>query len=173
MIREGEEKVEDLTSSPKRIHTFASALTLMLPLLLATGCSTAQDQCLPEAISLSETTARPGGTITVSAPAAKCDLGYADGKDYTLQLISEYSEKDPLKGREVAVNADGSFSDEVPIPTDFPQGAAMLLVSGSPFDECGDLDSCAAYSHSFTVTGNEDEPAPNVLDQLDTLLFEP
>lgn len=169
----GTGKVKILKSSPKRIYALAGAITLMVPLLLATGCSKAQDQCLPEAMSLSETTARPGATITVAARAAKCDLGYAEGKEYTLQLISEYSEKDPIKAREIRVNTDGSFSDEVPIPVEFPQGAAILLISGSPYDECGDLDSCAAYSHSFTVTADEDESAPSVLDHLDTLLFEP
>ncbi len=145
----------------------------MVPLLLATGCSKAQDQCLPEAMSLSESTAQPGATITVTAPAAKCDLGYAVGKEYTLRLISEYSEKYPMNGQGIPVKADGSFSDEVPIPMDFPQGPVLLLISGSPYDECGDLDSCAAYSSSFTVIADEHEPAPNVLDHLDTLLFEP
>ena len=71
------------------------------------------------------------------------------------------------------MKADGSFSDEVSIPMDFPQGPVLLLISGSPYDECGDLDSCAAYSSSFTVIADEHEPAPNVLDHLDTLLFEP
>ncbi|HJX78677.1 hypothetical protein [Glutamicibacter sp.] len=166
-------KGKTLNSSPKRIYGLAGAITLMVPLLLATGCSKSQERCLPEAMSLSETTAQPGGTITVSAPAAKCDLGYAEGKNYTLRLISEYSETDPLEGREILVNTDGSFSDEVPIPTDFPQGAATLLVTGSPYDECGDAESCAAYSHSFAVTADKDESAPNVLDHLDSLLFEP
>lgn len=145
----------------------------MVPLLLATGCSKVQDKCLPETMSLSEKMAQPGTTITISAPPATCDLGYAEGKEYTLRLISEYSEKYSMTGREIRVNTDGSFSDEVPIPKEFPLGAAMLLISGSPFDDCEGSDSCAAYAHSFTVIRDVEEPAPSILDHLDSLMLKP
>lgn len=162
-----------MKSDTNKIHILASIVAMAVPLLTATGCSNAQSECLPEPMSVSQPTVQPGAKITVSAPAAKCDLGYAQGKNYTLQLISEYAEEKTNITREVRVNTDGSFSDEVPIPEQFPQGAAMLLISGSPFDECDELNSCAAYAQSFRVTADEEEQEPSVLDHLDSLLFKP
>ena len=117
---------------------------------LVSGCS-ASNKCLPEPMSARAEAAGAGSGVEISAPPAACDLGYGPGKTYELTLVSPDPATRTQAAVRVPVRDDGSFSTRVPIPRDFPEGPATVLVTGSPLDECGAGGSCAAYSVAFTL----------------------
>ncbi|WP_313539679.1 hypothetical protein [Leifsonia aquatica] len=97
-----------------------------------------------------------GTTVTISSPAAECDLGYSAGHTYSVTLVAEGVPGAPgtrTSPVEVEVAADGSFSVPLAIPDDFPRGDASVVVSGSPYDECGTdgTGSCAGYTAAVRV----------------------
>lgn len=135
----------------KKVALLAIAAALIIPSCLVTSCSSRDTTCLPAALEVSHATAKPGTLLQVSAPPAACDLGYADQEVYTLELISENPDAVNSSLQEAKVNEDGSFSSDILIPSNFPLGPASVLVTGSPFDDCKDDKSCAAYTVSFVV----------------------
>ena len=120
-------------------------------LLLASACdggaAPGASRCLPEPLSAEPARAVVGRALTVSSPAASCDLGYPPGHTYDLRLDLE-GRADPVDLGPVAVAGDGSFATTVTVPPDAPPGAASVSVTGSPYDEpCDDGErSCAGYS---------------------------
>ncbi|WP_404285953.1 hypothetical protein [Glutamicibacter arilaitensis] len=136
----------------KKFATFVSAASLVLASSLVSSCSR-DDLCLPAPLAVSSPGVEAGSTLTVSAPPATCDLGYAAGKTYILDLIPENQNPgmQDLKAQYVRVNADGSFSADIMVPVALPPGDATVLVAGSPLDDCGTSGSCAAYSIAFKI----------------------
>jgi hypothetical protein len=136
----------------------ASALAAALALGLA-GCGPVRlgpPPCLPAPLQVTPSTASAGGTVTVSSPAADCDLGYAARHTYAVTLSAQGVPGAPgtrTPPVEVEVAADGSFSVALAIPDDFPRGDAFVVVTGSPYDECGHdgTGSCAGYTAPIPV----------------------
>ncbi|ERK71402.1 hypothetical protein [Leifsonia aquatica] len=137
----------------------AAGLAAALALTLA-GCGSSArlgiDRCLPAPLEVTPPGPDAGTTVTVSSPAAECDLGYSAGHTYSVTLVAEGVPGTPgtrTSPVEVEVAADGSFSVPLAIPDDFPRGDASVVVSGSPYDECGKdgTGSCAGYTAAVHV----------------------
>ena len=112
-----------------------------------TGCTT-PSRCLPATLSASPTTASAGSSVTLSSAAAKCSLGYTSGHTYSITLTNKGVAGKPVTA---TVARDGAFSTEIPIPADFSHGTAYLIVTGSPYDNCENGQSCAGYSTTIIV----------------------
>lgn len=131
----------------RRLAAVAAAAAFgLFPLLLA-GCASGP-QCLPASLHVNPSTVAAGQTVTLSAPAATCDLGYAPGHSYSLSIQTHGT---VLKLPDVAVRTDGSFSAVITVPVTAPKGAAEVVVTGSPFDNCDDTGSCAGYGIPLTI----------------------
>lgn len=137
----------------------ASVLAAALALGLA-GCGSSvrlgPPPCLPAPLEVAPPRPDAGTTVTVSSPAAECDLGYSAGHTYSVTLVAEGVPGTPgtrTSPVEVEVAADGSFSVPLPIPDGFPRGDASVVVTGSPYDECGKdgTGSCAGYTAAVRV----------------------
>ncbi len=89
-----------------------------------------------------------GGEVTLSAPAAGCDLGYDDGTSYQITLGGRDRSSDL---GDVGVAADGSFRVTLRIPPEAPPGPAGLGVTGSPHDDCDDTACCTGYGVGITL----------------------
>jgi hypothetical protein len=138
----------------------AVALTSALVCVVAAGtllglaaCGSAirfGDPCLPARLAVSPAEVAAGGTVTVSSPAAGCDLGYGEGHTYTIVLNSRGKSSPPVTAE---VARDGSFSADVTVPGDFAAGAAYVVVAGSPYDDCGKdgRGSCAGYAADVLI----------------------
>ncbi len=122
-------------------------------LLAATGCGHHAEPasgCLPARLSVTPAEVEAGGEVTLSAPAAGCDLGYDEGPRYEVGLTGEAGAGFDLG--EVEVAEDGSFRTVLTVPADAPPGPSTLAVSGSRYDECLDTTgSCAGYGVYLTV----------------------
>jgi hypothetical protein len=128
-------------------HRFPGvAVSAAFAAVTLTSCT---NNCGPAALRIDKESVEAGGTLTVSAGAAGCDLGYPDSKTYLLQVIDDYG----AVGRAVAtpVAPDGSFSQPFTIPADTPAGKTTIHVAGSPMDDCRD-GSCPGYSIQVNVT---------------------
>lgn len=82
---------------------------------------------------------------------ARREPGLAQDATYTLTLLNDAR---PAETESVTatVGGDGAFSADLPVPSHHPTGEATVLVAGSPPDECGGSESCAAYLVTVTVT---------------------
>jgi hypothetical protein len=136
-----------------------AGLAAALALTLA-GCGSSArlriDRCLPAPLEVTPPGPDAGTTVTISSPPADCDLGYSDGHTYSVTLMAPGAPGTPgtrTPPVEVEVAADGSFSVPLAIPDDFPRGDASVVVSGSPYDECGKdgTGSCAGYTAAVRV----------------------
>jgi hypothetical protein len=82
-----------------------------------------------------------------------CPASYPRGKTYTLTL-GQVGRAAPLPLESVGVKRDGAFATPVRIPAEASPGEAVIIVKGSPFDQCLDTTSsgsCAGYAVSLTV----------------------
>jgi len=141
------------------MRTSRTARTIGVLLVLAgalatAGCSSSgfppPASCLPARMHADPAAVAPGGVVTVSAGSPDCDLDYEPGHRYTIRLRAVRVSSPPIT---VAVDRDGRFSAEVPVPADFPRGSASVDVTGSPYDECGKngSGSCAGYRVAVEV----------------------
>lgn len=105
-------------------------------------------RCLPARLVVEPHTAAPGGSVTVSSPAADCDLGYPPGHTYDVILRHREVATAPQR---VRVDADGRFAAAIAVPASFPLGYAVVSVTGSPFDDCDDRGSCVGYAAELVV----------------------
>ncbi|WP_290472682.1 hypothetical protein [Leifsonia sp. 71-9] len=146
----------------RRVVAAALAAALAAPLaLVLAGCGSAvrfgPPPCLPAPLQVTPSAPARGGAITVSSPPASCDLGYSDGHSYSVILAAAAAIEGTPGPRtepvEAEVAADGSFSIPVAIPADFPRGDAVVIVTGSPYDECGTdgTGSCAGYAATLSL----------------------
>ena len=111
-----------------------------------TSCT---NDCGPAALRIDKESVKAGGTLTVSAGAASCDLGYPESKTYSLQMIDDHG---PVgQTATTTVKPDGSFSQPFTIPADTPVGKTTIHVAGSSMDDCRD-GSCPGYSIQINVT---------------------
>ncbi len=118
-------------------------------LLTAAGCATDGDptaRCLPARPTVQPAQVAVGGEVTLSAPAAGCDLGYDDGASYEVTLFL-HGRADAVDLGDVDVDVDGSFRMTLTVPADAPPGPAALALAGSSYDDCDDTGSgsCASY----------------------------
>lgn len=128
-----------------------AASIAMLTATTLTACAPEPDRCLPAPLDVSSADVAPGESLTVRSAAAECDLGYENGASYSIAVVSSSGEQSD--DVDVPVERDGSFSTEITVPESFPDGAASVVVSGSPYDECDeDSGSCAAYVVDITVS---------------------
>jgi hypothetical protein len=128
-------------------HRFpAVAISAVFVAVALTSCT---NDCAPAALKSDKESVEAGGTLTVSAGAASCDLGYSASKTYSLQMIDDQG---PF-GQAVTttVGPDGAFSQPFAIPADTPAGKMTIHVAGSPMDDCRD-GSCPEYSIQINVT---------------------
>jgi hypothetical protein len=123
------------------------AVAAVLAAVALTSCT---NDCGPAALRIDRESVEAGGTLTVSAGAASCDLGYPASKTYSLQIIDEHG----IVGQPIitAVKPNGSFSQPFTVPADTPAGKTTLHVAGSPMDDCRDGGSCPEYSIEINVT---------------------
>jgi len=135
------------------------AVTVVALLLLAGGAAAVgaygprwatpgAARCLPAPVQASPQTVAPGGTLSVSSPAADCSLGYGRGHAYTVTLLHREQSTPPVRA---AVAEDGSFRTTLTVPATFPLGAAVVVVRGSPMDDCEDTGSCVGYTAPVIV----------------------
>ena len=124
-------------------------LTILCSVPLVACASDGSEWCGPAALHVTPDRAAPGASVTVSSPAAACDLGLGEGATYVVTLHSDTGRR----GRpvEAPVSPEGAFSVEVPVPAGFPTGPASVLVTGSPLDSCGEGASCAAYTAAMEI----------------------
>lgn len=108
----------------------------------------AQQRCFPAPVRVEPATAHPGSALTVNSDAADCDLGYARGHTYSVVVRHRDTVTDPVR---TEVRTDGVFRTTIDLPADFPAGDAVVIVTGSPYDDCDDTGSCVGYSALLTV----------------------
>ena len=108
--------------------------------------------CLPELAHATPSSAPAGSVITVSAPAANCDLEYYGEIEYTVG-IANIGTGGPDTMQKFMVQPDGSFTVDVEVPADLSPGEAYVHIAGSRYvtAPCLDNASCATYDVSFTV----------------------
>ena len=113
------------------------------------GCSVTPTGCMPAGLTASPVDVARGGVVTLSSPKSPCDVDYEAGKTYSISIMT----KDVVSPAvEVPVAKDGSFTDQIIVPSDFPTGTAHIIVTGSPLDHCDDASgSCAGYAAEITV----------------------
>ncbi|WP_431220912.1 hypothetical protein [Leifsonia xyli] len=106
--------------------------------------------CFPAQLEAAPAVAHPGQDVTLSSGAADCDLGYDPGHTYAVTLQHRETRTAPMR---VVVATDGSFRVTVAVPATFPRGQAVVIVTGSPYDECDDTPSasCVGYSIPLAV----------------------
>ncbi len=125
---------------------------LVATLLVTAGCALGEEpasRCLPARLAVQPAQVAVGSEVTLSAPAAGCDLGYDDGVSYEVGLVGQGWSVDL---GEVEVAGDGSFRAVLPVPADVPPGPGTLAVTGSRHDDCLDTTgSCAGYGVDVTV----------------------
>ena len=131
----------------RRSSAFSALAAMGLLALCFAGCTTLS-RCLPAALSVSQTTASAGSSVTLSSGAANCSLDYTSGHTYSIILTNKGVAGKPVTA---TVARDGAFSTEIPIPADFSHGTAYLIVTGSPYDDCENGQSCAGYSTTIIV----------------------
>jgi hypothetical protein len=124
-------------------------------LLAAAGCADDGDpaaRCLPARLAVEPAQVEVGGQVTLSAPAAGCDLGYDDGAYYEVYLAL-LDHADAVDLGDVEVGEDGSFRAVLTVPADAPPGPASLGARGSAYDECPDdtTGGCAGYEVLLTL----------------------
>lgn len=132
----------------RRLTAASLALAVAALSLTLTGCSGASSRCFPEPLKATQTSTSAGGSVTVSSAAASCDLGYSADHTYSLILANKGVISKAVRA---LVGKDGSFSAELMVPADFPQGETYVLVKGSTYDNCKDTGSCVGYAVSITV----------------------
>ena len=108
--------------------------------------------CLPSPMTASPSRIVVGRTVTVSSPPFACPASYPAGKQYSL-LLALVGRAAPKSLGRVPVERDGSFRASLVIPRDAPPGEALIVVSGSAFDDCRDTagGSCAGYTVVLTL----------------------
>lgn len=135
----------------------AKYLTLSIAMLsiavTLTACSPGSNKCAPAPLTATPASVSTGANLSISSPAAPCDLALADDATYEVRLISENDESQRTDVVVVPVASDGSFTAAVEVPAGFPIGNAQVLVTGSPLDSCDADASCAAYLTRVQVTG--------------------
>ena len=127
-----------------------AAVTVMTASLLA-ACNGATQRCLPAELAASPKKVGPGDSLRLTSGPAECDLDLDGDARYTIVLYSSTAqESEPV---EIPIDNTGVFSSEVLIPESFTPGIASVVVTGSPYDDCGDESgSCAQYSVDVTIT---------------------
>ncbi|WP_144875948.1 hypothetical protein [Microbacterium sp. 1.5R] len=141
--------------APAKTRTARFVMSIAMATALAasglTACASTT-RCLPAELTASPARIAAGDTLTLASGPAECDLGFESEPIYTVVLYSSTAQQsEPL---EVAPGEDGTFSSEISIPESFSPGIATVVVTGSPYDECGnESGSCAQYSVDVTITG--------------------
>lgn len=132
--------------SSRRARVVANAVVLCLlalPLsMVLTSCAQVRT-CFPAKLAVSSDAVSRGDVVTLSSPAAHCDLGYGAVREYSVRLGAGHVSTPAVL---VHVARDGSFSTDFRVPRSFPAGPAEFFVIGSPYDDCDDTGgSCAGY----------------------------
>ncbi|GAA3868700.1 hypothetical protein GCM10022381_10050 [Leifsonia kafniensis] len=105
---------------------------------------------MPAELTASPHDVERGGVVTLSSPKSRCDVHYEVGKTYSVSIMAKDVQSPAV---DVSVATDGSFSEQIAVPSDFPIGTAYIIVTGSPADHCDDGGgSCAGYAAEVTVT---------------------
>jgi len=104
---------------------------------------------MPAELTASPDVVDRGGVVTLSSPKSPCDVDYEAGKTYAVSIMTKDARSTAV---EVPVAKDGSFNEQIAVPSDFPTGTAHIIVTGSSFDHCDDGGgSCAGYAAEITV----------------------
>lgn len=124
--------------------------------------SAAAQPCLPAPATASPVVLRPGGSVTLSAPAFTC-TAYQPGKTYAVVLDITTDNAPGIYEADLGrlpVNTDGSFQGTVRLPADVPTGQGTFYLRGNSYDLCGDrptdYGSCPGYKANPTVTIRSD-----------------
>ena len=135
------------------IQVFMGTTLLGCVCLAAAACQTPSPSgspstalCLPEPLHIDKTRVPAGDSVIVSSDGFKCGASYAAGKKYHLRL-GFVGRAAPIDLGDYAVNRNGSFVARVIIPVNSSPGDAYIIVTGSSFDECSEVEpqSCAGY----------------------------
>lgn len=121
----------------QRLALMVSAATLVM--LASTGCGPSvggAPPCSPPEYSVSPSTARPGDTVTVSAPDAKCDPRYGADARISVALI-DAAGIEVLKTTAPMADA-GGFSAAVEIPMQSAEGVMAVNAVPDGVDWCDD-----------------------------------
>ena len=132
-----------------RRRIIGAGLAVVVAALWLPGCTSAGDTCMPAPLELSDDSVRIGTTVTLSAGPASCGLADLPG---TYRLwYEEYDGRWDLGS--VDVDEDGAFSTSIVVPTSATPGNHQVVVLGSVYDACLELQgaSCVGYSVPVTV----------------------
>ncbi|NYI58800.1 hypothetical protein [Cellulomonas soli] len=132
-----------------RRRIIGAGLAVVVTALWLPGCTSAGDTCMPAPLELSDDTVRIGTTVTLSAGPVACGLPDLPG---TYRI--SYQERGGLWDLGNAdVDEDGAFSTSIVVPTSATPGIHQVVVLGSAYDACLELQgaSCVGYSVPVTV----------------------
>jgi hypothetical protein len=125
------------------------ALLLAVPLTLTAlvGCSTPKPVCVPR-ITVTPGEAHAGDTVTVESSDV-CEVTVP--RDGWRVVISPTGDHGPSTTVTTSEAFDGSFSTEVTLPDDIPEGDASAGVENWDYSTCDDNASCAGPYSGFSV----------------------
>lgn len=129
----------------------ASSLGIALAFTSLTGCASSTHTCTPSDLKLSSETVARGSAITVSSPAAACEIQFTNEGIYSISILS--NDDDGNRTPPVTAKADhhGSFTVRLLVPTNFPTGTARVSVQGAKLS-CGTDESCPGYVAQVRIT---------------------
>lgn len=115
-----------------------SAAPLVALAFVGTACSPSQvsQPCMPPPFSVSAGTAKPGGTLTVTAEDATCNPSY--GEKAQVQVTLTDSSGTQILKELAPMHDQGGFSFELGIPVTAASGAAAVEAYPYNLDWCDD-----------------------------------
>lgn len=115
-----------------------TALLLASAGLTGAGCSSPRSSqpCMPPSFTLSDTTAGPGGSLTVKADDASCNPGYGDNAQIQVEVYDSHGTR--IVGELAPMNDAGGFSFSFVVPDSAVPGDAMVSAYPHDLDWCDD-----------------------------------
>jgi hypothetical protein len=107
-------------------------------LAVAGGCtsSSGEPPCLPPAYSVKPTSAKPGETVTVTAPAAECNPRY--GTNALIQVVVTDAAGVQIINRTTQMTDAGEFTYTFNVPDRMAVGDAAVTAMPHNIDWCDD-----------------------------------
>lgn len=129
------------------------ALSLGVAAVLSslTGCASSETDCVPASLMLSSETVDRGSAVTVSSPAADCELQFTAGGKYSIVILSNNDAGNSTTPVNTRADGNGVFTARLLVPKDFPTGSARISVRGVKLP-CGADESCPGYVAQVRIT---------------------
>ncbi|MGH3651847.1 hypothetical protein [Glutamicibacter sp.] len=91
-------------------------------------------------------------TVIVAASAPACHLGLPAGTEYSVTLERGEAKSDQGPDLKIPVNADGSFSHELPVDaSELPSPMTAIVEAQPQTAECEEANSCAVRQWSVVI----------------------